>query len=139
MLRSFLIALQFLTRFPLPAFGRPEDRDVGRSLLFYPLIGLLIGAMLVALDGVAAGASEALRAALLLAAWVVATRLAILVLMGKSGVLSLVAAAAMFLLLRAMMTRRINGTTGDTVGAMVELTETAVLMVIATQAVCRKA
>jgi len=242
MLRSFLIALQFLTRFPLPAFGRPEDRDVGRSLLFYPLIGLLIGAMLVALDGVAAGASEALRAALLLAAWVIvtgglhldgladsadawvgglgdrertlaimkdprsgpaavttlvvililklaalqtlvadgiwpafllapllgrgvipllflttpyvrpgglgaalathlprraatgvvlATALAILVLMGKSGVLSLVAAAAMFLLLRAMMTRRINGTTGDTVGAMVELTETAVLMVIA--------
>src|SRR3989344_9460768 len=73
MLRSFLIALQFLTRFPLPAFGRPEDRDVGRSLLFYPLIGFLIGAMLVALNEVAAGTSEALRAALLLAAWVIVT------------------------------------------------------------------
>ncbi len=242
MVRSFFIALQFLTRFPLPALDGPENRDIGRSLLFYPLVGLFIGAMLVALNEVAAGTSEALRAALLLAAWaivtgglhldgladsadawagglgdrertlaimkdprsgpaavtmlvvvlilkyaalqtlvaaggwqalllapllgrgvipllflttpyvrpgglgaamaahlprcaavgvVLVTALAVLVLMGKSGVLSLAAAAVMFLLLRALMMRRINGTTGDTVGAMVELTETAVLIAIA--------
>ena len=62
---------------------------------------------------------------------VLATTLAVPILAGKPGVLALAAAAAMFLLLRALMIRRINGTTGDTVGAMVELTETAVLVVIA--------
>ena len=242
MVRSFFIAVQFLTRFPLPAFDRPKGRDVGRSLLFYPLVGLLIGAVLVALNEAAAGAAETVRAALLLAAWVIvtgglhldgladsadawvgglgdrkrtlaimkdsrsgpaavtmlvvvlilkfaalqtlvvagawpalllapllgrgvvpllfittpyvrpgglgsamaahlpryasmgvvlATTLAVPILAGKPGVLALAAAAAMFLLLRALMIRRINGTTGDTVGAMVELTETAVLVVIA--------
>src|SRR3990170_9070840 len=73
MVRSFFIAVQFLTRFPLPAFDRPKGRDVGRSLLFYPLVGLLIGAVLVALNEAAAGASGAVRAALLLAAWVIVT------------------------------------------------------------------
>ena len=242
MVRSFFIAVQFLTRFPLPAFDRPKGRDAGRSLLFYPLVGLLIGAVLVAINEAAAGASETVRAALLLAAWVIvtgglhldgladsadawvgghgdrkrtlaimkdsrsgpaavtvlvvvlilkfaalqtlvvagawpalllapllgrgvvpllfittpyvrpgglgsamaahlpryasmgvvlATTLAVSILAGKPGVLALAAAAAMFLLLRALMIRRINGTTGDTVGAMVELTETAVLVVIA--------
>src|SRR4030065_833392 len=73
MVRSFFIALQFLTRFPLPALDGPDNRDIGRSLLFYPLVGLFIGAMLIALNEVAAGTSEALRAALLLAAWVLLT------------------------------------------------------------------
>lgn len=242
MVRSFFIAVQFLTRFPLPAFDKPKSRDVGRSLLFYPLVGLLIGAVLVAINEAAAGASETVRAALLLAAWVIvtgglhldgladsadawvgglgdrkrtlaimkdsrsgpaavtmlvvvlilkfaalqtlaaagvwqalllapllgrsvipllflttpyvrpgglgaamaahlprrtaigvvlATALAVLALMGKAGVLSLAAATVMFLLLRAMMIHRINGTTGDTVGATVELIETAILVVSA--------
>lgn len=242
MVRSFFIALQFLTRFPLPALSGPEDRDVGRSLLCYPLVGLFIGAVLVALNEIIAGTSETLRAALLLATWaivtgglhldgladsadawagglgdrertlaimkdprsgpaavtmlvvvlilkfaslqtlvaanvwqglllapllgrgvipllflttpyvrpgglgaamaahlprraavgiVLITALSVLVLMGRSGVLSLAAAAAMFLLLRALMIRRISGATGDTVGAMVELAETAVLIAIA--------
>src|SRR4030067_260313 len=73
MVRSFFIAVQFLTRFPLPAFDRPKGRDAGRSLLFYPLVGLLIGAVLVALNEAAAGAAESVRAALLLAAWVIVT------------------------------------------------------------------
>src|SRR4030067_809221 len=73
MVRSFFIAVQFLTRFPLPAFDRPKGRDAGRSLLFYPLVGLLIGAVLVAINEAAAGASETVRAALLLAAWVIVT------------------------------------------------------------------
>lgn len=34
-----LIALQFLTRLPVRLPGMPEPVQVGRSLLFYPLVG----------------------------------------------------------------------------------------------------
>lgn len=35
------IALQFLTRLPVTLAGMPTPEQVGRSLLFYPLVGLL--------------------------------------------------------------------------------------------------
>ncbi|MEK7844339.1 MAG: adenosylcobinamide-GDP ribazoletransferase [Pseudomonadota bacterium] len=38
------------------------------------------------------------------------------------------AAITMFLFLRYLMLQRIDGTTGDTAGALVEITETAVLL-----------
>ncbi|RDE22646.1 adenosylcobinamide-GDP ribazoletransferase [Motiliproteus coralliicola] len=41
-----LVALQFLTRLPVPEPGRVADAVVGRSLLWYPLVGLLLGALL---------------------------------------------------------------------------------------------
>ena len=46
MMRSFLVALQFLTRFPITISGTITPQETGRSLLYYPLIGLLIGATL---------------------------------------------------------------------------------------------
>ena len=49
--RSFLIAVQFLTRLPVPLRSAPDDSEIGGSVLFYPLIGALIGA------GLAAGAA----------------------------------------------------------------------------------
>lgn len=238
--RSLLAALQFLTRLPVPAMTAVEDRDVGRSQLWYPLVGLLIGLLLVALAWMLASVPALLRAALLLAVWVAITgalhldglgdsadawmggsgsrertlaimkdpcsgpgavvvlgmvllikfaalesilsagdgfllllapvlgrvalpllflttayvrpgglgsalarhlprRAGILVVlisvlgvvaMGRVGVVSVVAAAAMFLVLRSMMRRRIHGTTGDTAGAMVELIETTVLVTV---------
>ena len=240
--RSLLLALQFLTRLPVPEMRAVEDRDIGRSQLWYPLVGLLIGLLLAALAWVLTSAPHLLRAALVLAAWVAITgalhldglgdsadawmgglgsrertltimkdpysgpgavvvlviillikfaalesilnagdwtllllapilgrvalpllflttpyvrpgglgaalaqylprRAGILVVlvstlgmaaaMGKAGVISIAAAAGMFLLLRSIMLRRIHGTTGDTAGAMVELIETAVLMTVA--------
>ena len=57
--------------------------------------------------------------------------LAVWVVMGKVGVVSVIAAAGMFLLLRSIMLRRIHGTTGDTAGAMLELIETTVLVAAA--------
>lgn len=240
--RSLLLALQFLTRLPVPAMTAVEERDAGRSLLWYPLVGLIIGLALAALGWMLAGAPPLLRAALVLAAWVaitgalhldglgdsadawmgglgsrertlaimkdpysgpgavvvlvmvllikfaalagipaagdwtllllapvlgrvalpllflttpyvrpgglgsalarhlprragmvvvLASVLCVAVAMGKAGVVSLVVAAAMFLILRAMLLRRIHGTTGDTAGAMVELIETAVLVSVA--------
>jgi adenosylcobinamide-GDP ribazoletransferase len=70
MIRPFLIALQFLTRLPVTLDGVPDNRDIGRSLLYYPLVGLLIGALLAALSWALADAPPLLRAALLLTAWV---------------------------------------------------------------------
>src|SRR4029453_12319352 len=64
MLKPLLIALQFLTRLPVKA-GDWSDRDVGRSMLFYPLVGVLLG---LALAGVAAalhGAASGVVAAVL--------------------------------------------------------------------------
>ena len=240
--RSFLHALQFLTRLPVPAMTAVDERDAGRSLLWYPLVGLIIGLALAALGWMLAGAPPLLRAALVLAAWVaitgalhldglgdsadawmgglgsrertlaimkdpycgpgavvvlvmvllikfaalagilvagdwtllllapvlgrvalpllflttpyvrpgglgsalarhlprragmavvLASVLGVAVAMGKSGVVSLAGAAAMFLVLRAVMLRRIHGTTGDTAGAMVELIEASVLVSVA--------
>lgn len=45
-LRPFLIACQFLTRIPVPLSEPPENRELGHSLLCYPLVGFLIGALL---------------------------------------------------------------------------------------------
>ena len=72
-MRSLIIAIQFLTRIPVPVIGDISEREVGRSLLYYPLVGLLIGLLLYALNGMLANAGESLQAALVLAAWVLIT------------------------------------------------------------------
>lgn len=73
MLRPFLIALQFLTIVPLRLQPAPQPREQGQSLLWYPLVGLLIGGLLYLLDGLLIHTAPMLRAALLLTAWVVIT------------------------------------------------------------------
>ncbi len=69
----FLIALQFLTRLPVRLPGTPDAHLVGRSLLYYPLVGLILGSVLAALNWTLGNAPSLLRAALLLAAWVLLT------------------------------------------------------------------
>ncbi len=241
-MRPLLIALQFLTRLPVTISTTADDRDVGRSLLWYPMVGLFIGLALAALAWALGGVPVGLRAALILCAWVLitgalhldgladsadawmgglgdrertlaimkdaysgpgavvalvivlivkfaaletilaggdwkplvlapllgrtilpllfittpyvrhgglgtpmsqylprrtavavvlATALAVPAFTGKPGAVSIATAAAVFILLRAMMRRRLQGTTGDTAGAMVELVETAILTSIA--------
>jgi adenosylcobinamide-GDP ribazoletransferase len=66
----FWIALQFLSSLPIRLPGMPEPRALGRSLLFYPLVGLLFGVLLMGLNALLAGAPLMLHAALLLSAWV---------------------------------------------------------------------
>lgn len=242
MMRPLFIALQFLTRLPVPLRDRPTENDTGRSLLYYPLVGLVLGLLLTATAWALADAPAGLRAALVLAVWVLltgalhldgladsadawmggrgdrertlaimrdpcsgpggvvalvvvlivkfaalesilatgdwmplvlapllarallpllflttpyvrpgglgaamaqhlprrtaagvvlATALAVPAFTGAQGVWSLAAAAAVFILLRAMMQRRLQGTTGDAAGAMVELIETATLVAAA--------
>lgn len=45
-LLPLLLAMQFLTRIPVPDPGLVADRVVGRSLLWYPAVGLLLGALI---------------------------------------------------------------------------------------------
>ncbi|ROL66799.1 adenosylcobinamide-GDP ribazoletransferase [Pseudomonas protegens] len=66
----FWIALQFLSSLPIRLPGMPEPEEMGRSLLFYPLVGLLFGVLLWLLDAVLAGTPLLVHAALLLTAWV---------------------------------------------------------------------
>jgi adenosylcobinamide-GDP ribazoletransferase len=64
------IALQFLSSLPIRLPGMPEPEQLGRSLLFYPLVGLLFGGILWVLNLALAGAPLLLHAALLLTVWV---------------------------------------------------------------------
>lgn len=68
-----LTALQFLTSLPirLPAMPTPEQQ--GRSLLYYPVVGLLLGALLCLVALVLDGAPPLVQAALLLTLWVALT------------------------------------------------------------------
>ncbi len=238
-MRPFLIAVQFLTRCPVRLTSDLEGKDLGRSLLYYPLVGLLIGGLLVACAWLLRGVAPPLASALILAWWVIMTgalhldgladtvdawagglgdpartlaimkdprsgplgvtalilvlilkfaglvaileaglgpllllppvlgRIALPLLFlttpyvrpgglgatlaralpgraamgvvlvsyaliaGASGWLALAAAWLSFISLRQTMVKRIQGTTGDTAGALVEITEVAVLIVLA--------
>ncbi|MBD9463690.1 adenosylcobinamide-GDP ribazoletransferase [Pseudomonas sp. Pdm06] len=66
----FWIALQFLSSLPVRLPGMPEPAQLGRSLLFYPLVGLVFGGLLWTLDGLLLGTPLLLHAALVLMAWV---------------------------------------------------------------------
>ncbi len=72
-MKSFLIALQFLTRIPIQLRDIPNEKETARSLLYYPLVGLLIGVFLFALNLSLTNADDMLRAALILSAWVIIT------------------------------------------------------------------
>lgn len=64
------IALQFLTRLPVTLAGMPTPEQVGRSLLFYPAVGLLLGVLLCLGQWLLGDTAQVLQAALLLTLWV---------------------------------------------------------------------
>ncbi len=70
MLTPFLQALQFLTRIPVPLSVQLNNRQLGQSVLFYPLVGLSLGLILAGLDAVLSNAGPNLEAAIILAGWV---------------------------------------------------------------------
>jgi len=65
-----LIALQFLTRLPVSLPGIPTPEQVGRSLLWYPLVGLLLGLLLWGAHLLLGQTPAVLQAAIILALWV---------------------------------------------------------------------
>jgi adenosylcobinamide-GDP ribazoletransferase len=45
-MKHFLIALQFLTIFPVSIKQKLKNRDFGKALLYFPIVGLIIGIIL---------------------------------------------------------------------------------------------
>ncbi|MEN5238117.1 adenosylcobinamide-GDP ribazoletransferase [Pseudomonas sichuanensis] len=66
----FWIALQFLSSLPVSLPGMPTPAQMGRSVLFYPAVGLLFGLLLWLASHLLQGTAAPLHAALLLALWV---------------------------------------------------------------------
>ena len=46
MWRAFLVATRFLTRLPVPDPGSISGADLGRSVILYPLVGLVMGTLI---------------------------------------------------------------------------------------------
>ncbi len=70
---AFILALQFLTRIPVSTSVSFSDRQLGASVLFYPVIGLLIGCMLLPVAFLLNGGSATVQAAIILMLWVLIT------------------------------------------------------------------
>jgi adenosylcobinamide-GDP ribazoletransferase len=43
MIRRFLIAVQFLTRLPVPRSLNSSETDIGKAAAFFPLVGVIVG------------------------------------------------------------------------------------------------
>ncbi|MBN4079496.1 adenosylcobinamide-GDP ribazoletransferase [Beggiatoa alba] len=69
-MRPFLIAVQFLTRVPIHLKSIPSEKEIAHSQLYYPLVGLLIGIVLVALAWLLRDAPAMLSAVIVLTSWV---------------------------------------------------------------------
>ena len=72
-MQHFLIALQFLTRIPVSLPHPPSKAEFGNSILYYPLVGLLIGLILSGMNSLLSGATDNIRAAVVLTSWVLIT------------------------------------------------------------------
>jgi adenosylcobinamide-GDP ribazoletransferase len=71
MLQPLTLALQFLTRIPVPLSADiPDEQTQGQSVLYYPLVGIIIGLLLCILYWLTQGASSLLQATLILLLWV---------------------------------------------------------------------
>ena len=73
-MRRLFIAIRFLTVLPLPLRGRIQDEELGGALLWFPLVGLLIGSLLLFVQQLVGSVMPPqVVGALLLLAWVAAT------------------------------------------------------------------
>ena len=73
MIKPFLVALQFLTCLPVSLKTQPSEKQVGYSLLYYPVVGLIIGLFLIALNWLFSHVAPLVTAALLVTSWVLLT------------------------------------------------------------------
>jgi len=69
-LKPLILALQLLTRIPVPVEIDTTAAQVGRSILFYPLVGLLLGAILYGVALLLPEQELLLDAALLTTLWI---------------------------------------------------------------------
>ncbi|MCC4261443.1 adenosylcobinamide-GDP ribazoletransferase [Pseudomonas aestusnigri] len=67
---AFGLALQLLSRIPVRLWRAPNARELGRSVLWYPTVGVLLGLALLLLAALLGDLDAPLKAALLLVFWV---------------------------------------------------------------------
>lgn len=72
-IQSFYIALQFLTRIPVPRRIEVTDSENGYSTLFYPVVGLIIGCLLMITAFCLQTTTIPINAAIILTCWVFIT------------------------------------------------------------------
>jgi adenosylcobinamide-GDP ribazoletransferase len=72
-LKSFLVALQFLTILPVYFKQLPDARTTGNSLIYYPLVGLMIGLLLVLVGWAGSNLPVNMCASFILVCWVAVT------------------------------------------------------------------
>jgi adenosylcobinamide-GDP ribazoletransferase len=68
-----LLALQFLTRIPVTFPFKANDQELGQSVLFYPLIGFIIGLILLLAVNLIPTQDVSLKTSILLCIWVLLT------------------------------------------------------------------
>ena len=73
MIYAFALACQFLTRLPIPLRGSPQAEDWGRSVFFFPWVGMVIGLIMAGFYAIFAGLDSHMLAVLLLIVWVLLT------------------------------------------------------------------
>lgn len=72
-LRAFRLALQFLTRLPIRVDFAVDDATAGRSILFYPAVGAVIGGLLWSVVSMLPDSTPTLASVLVLTIWVLLT------------------------------------------------------------------
>jgi adenosylcobinamide-GDP ribazoletransferase len=73
LLQPLLIALQFLTILPVKVAEPLDNKQLGQSLLFYPIVGLIIASILIVAATMLNDHSSIVSAVLLLVIWVTLT------------------------------------------------------------------
>lgn len=74
MKRALALALQLLTQLPVPTLSTPpQPQELGRSVLFFPGVGLLIGVLLVGVRMALWPTDSGVLAAFVLTVWVLLT------------------------------------------------------------------
>jgi adenosylcobinamide-GDP ribazoletransferase len=69
----FITAMQFLSALPIHTTTPPDNPTIGHSLLYYPLVGLILGALLGGLAWGLDDINPLLSAAIILTCWVLFT------------------------------------------------------------------
>jgi adenosylcobinamide-GDP ribazoletransferase len=73
LLQPLFIALQFLTILPVKVAEPLDNKQLGQSLLFYPVVGFLIAVILILFATILSSQSSLVSAILLLTTWVALT------------------------------------------------------------------
>ena len=126
MIKSFFAALSFISRLPVPARLSQglEIEQYQRSIITFPLVGLLLGAIagavVMLLQPWCGGPLAALLGVLALAT----------LLLGVNGLRAALITLVLVWALGQALKRTLGGQTGDTLGAAIELGEVIFLLAL---------